>query len=156
MKKTRVPYGEMYWCYVMAWGSLTLIKSNDTYELSDNENYRLGNYFHTREEAESFERKLRAVLKGADVIDVTTANVGSADELDAKKHQIELILSHRQTIVIAEHKGSLDWRWNTKSIETRNDMLKTVISKNEINFTKEEDLPRYVNYLLAEAKHKVK
>ncbi len=66
-QKQRVPKGEMYFyinegCHVSDWkdtgGSFSAMR------------LLLGNYFHTKEEAESMARKLRAVLKGADVIEM--------------------------------------------------------------------------------------
>lgn len=67
MEKTRVPYGESYWwinsvyavCEDKDWNTSTVKAS-----------YKAGNYYKTKEEAEAMARKLRAVLKGAEVIEM--------------------------------------------------------------------------------------
>lgn len=132
-RNARLPKGEKYH-FIDDCGFVGT--EEDNRELQDDLRYKVGNYFPfgEEEEAESVAKRFFAVLKGAEVIDVTTANVGSADELDAKKHQIELILSHRQTIVIAENNGVLNWCWNTKSIDSRNEMLETTIRANKLKF----------------------
>ena len=44
----------------------------DDYESWSNIKNTLGNYFHTEEQAETMARKVRAVLKGADVIEMSS------------------------------------------------------------------------------------
>ena len=66
----RVKKGEKYWfidfsgmTYVVDWLTEFYDEENTTHFLTKN-------YFHTEEEAESMARKLRAVLNGADVIEM--------------------------------------------------------------------------------------
>lgn len=67
MEKTRVSKGENYWCIDRG---LDVGANTDVNNYFDEVMFRVGNYFHTKEEAESVARKLRAVLKGADVIEM--------------------------------------------------------------------------------------
>lgn len=72
-ERTRVPKGEKYW--FLAYDSIrdkgiNVLPSEEECCIVDFNRCELGNYFHTKEEAESMARKLRAVLKGADVIEV--------------------------------------------------------------------------------------
>lgn len=67
MEKTRVPKGEKYWyindCLYVSEGYERGICISEVHFIKSN-------YFHTKEEAEAMARKLRAVLKGADVIEM--------------------------------------------------------------------------------------
>lgn len=71
MEKTRVAYGQRYW-YITLYpdGTIETEWLLEEREIEDDNHYRTGNYFHTQEEAEACARKLRAVLKGAEVIDM--------------------------------------------------------------------------------------
>lgn len=72
MEKTRVNKDERYWyvCFDDEDGGIVASMSFDDYtDLHDVRN-RIGNYFHIKEEAEIMVRKLRAVLNGADVIEM--------------------------------------------------------------------------------------
>jgi hypothetical protein len=82
MEKTRVPYGERYW-YLVFFGGEVLIYSNTERNFTDdNQHFAMGNYFYTKEEAESMARKLRAVLNGAEVIEMPSEEecTNAADE----------------------------------------------------------------------------
>lgn len=73
MEKTRVPKGKKYW--FLAYDSIrdkgiNVLPSEEECCIVDFNRCELGNYFHTKEEAESMARKLRAVLAGADVIEM--------------------------------------------------------------------------------------
>ena len=75
MEKTRVNKGERYWIVLLTGNGCRVIEAREGEVTSskptlNDECYEFGNYFHTREEAESMANKLRAVLKGADVIEM--------------------------------------------------------------------------------------
>ena len=71
MEKTRVPKGEKYWYIASSFfaGDFYVTYGVDFYEDIQDGRFALGNYFHTKEEAEAMARKLRAVLNGAEVIE---------------------------------------------------------------------------------------
>lgn len=91
MENTRVPKGEKYW-YIQ-W-DFTIDYAWDDCDVEDEERYGIGNYFHTEEEAESMARKLRAVLKGAEVIeipskeDITEKIFSTAGEIVGRDREI--------------------------------------------------------------------
>lgn len=65
----RVKKGEKYWI-ILIWGSHIYVDEViDLHCKCDDDNYNQGNYFNTKEQAEAMASKLRAVLKGADVIE---------------------------------------------------------------------------------------
>lgn len=70
MEKTRVKKGEKYWSVVYTsregFAPFNYTETDDECDILD---YERGNYFATFKEAEAFANKLRAVLKGADVIE---------------------------------------------------------------------------------------
>lgn len=68
MEKKRVEKGEQYWFANLysGEGMLTINEERDFDEV----NITMGNCFSTKAEAESMARKLRAVLNGADVIEM--------------------------------------------------------------------------------------
>lgn len=66
MEKTRVKRSGKYW-YIQ-W-DFTIDYAWDDREVEDEERYEVGNYFHSKEEAEAVAKKIRAVLNGADVIE---------------------------------------------------------------------------------------
>lgn len=72
MEKTRVPKGEKYWYIVSDFfaGDFYTTHGVDFYEDIQDGRFALGNYFHTKEEAEAMARKLRAILNGAEVIEI--------------------------------------------------------------------------------------
>lgn len=71
MEKTRVSKGEKYWFIrVDEQHKLAILPMFDTYIKTDDARFEDGNYFHTKEEAESIVCKLRAVLNGAEVIEM--------------------------------------------------------------------------------------
>lgn len=63
----RVNKGEKYWFIDP---NLRVRYTIDTNLFVDDDFFTIGNYFHTEEEAEAMAHKLRAVLKGADVIEM--------------------------------------------------------------------------------------
>lgn len=67
MTKTRVPKGEEYW-HIGQWGDILMTSEEDS--PIDDWLFQCGNYFRTKDEAEAMAKKLRAVLKGADVIEM--------------------------------------------------------------------------------------
>lgn len=72
MKKTRVSKGEKYWYIVSDFfaGDFYTTRGVDFYEDIQDGRFAMGNYFRTKEEAESMAKKLRAVLNGAEVIEM--------------------------------------------------------------------------------------
>lgn len=74
MTKTRVPENEMFY-YIVFYDwyfkveSLAECRANDWFA---EELFKRGNYFHTEEEARAMIEKLNAVLKGAEVIEMTS------------------------------------------------------------------------------------
>lgn len=81
-KKQRVPKGEKLW-FIDYFGDITHIYED--YGAFVTNLYDAGNYFHTEEEAESMITKLRAVLKGANVIEMP-----SEEELEHKATDIAM------------------------------------------------------------------
>lgn len=69
MEKTRVKKGEKFWFIDLNF-EVCLLSHSDQREPTDDWLYDSGNYFATLEEAEAVARKLRAVLNGADVIEM--------------------------------------------------------------------------------------
>lgn len=73
MSKTRVKNGEKYWfintnaAQTNMWADWDM---EGNYPSIDKARLKNGNYFNTKEDAEVCARKLRAVLKGADVIEM--------------------------------------------------------------------------------------
>ena len=63
----RVKKGEKYW-WITSLGCI--FNETETYHELDDKRYNLGNYFATKESAEQMARKLRAVLNGADVVEI--------------------------------------------------------------------------------------
>lgn len=78
----RVKKGEKYW-YIDLEGDWCTYWDIEDY-LSSDDLIAIGNYYHTEEQAESVVRKLRAVLKGADVIEMPS-------EEEINKQGIEFI-----------------------------------------------------------------
>lgn len=72
----RVKKGERYW-YIDE--SFTVQSSYDIGTRWDSQRFKCGNYFATKEEAEACARKLRAVLKGAEVIEIPNKPLGLTD-----------------------------------------------------------------------------
>lgn len=75
--------------------------------------FELGNYFHTKEEAEVMEKKLRAVLNGADVIEMPSEEeiqnkasemccIGGCDRSCEDKHFCGLAFPRERSIKMAE------------------------------------------------------
>ena len=66
----RVKKGEKYW-FVEVFAFSPFVEScTEINSIGDDNRFNCGNYFHNRKEAELMARKLRAVLKGADVIEM--------------------------------------------------------------------------------------
>lgn len=63
----RVKTGYLYW-YITIYGEVECDYECDS--VGDFKCFSSGNYFHTKEEAEAMAKKLCAVLKGADVIEM--------------------------------------------------------------------------------------
>ena len=70
MEKERVAKGKTYWTLTTYQGEIAAIETIDVNLPNDIENFKAGNYFPTKEEALNMIRKLNAVLKGADVIEM--------------------------------------------------------------------------------------
>lgn len=70
----RVKEGEKYWYIGWQTHGYYIGHTIDIRSIWDDKKAGFHNYFHTREEAESMVRKLRAVLKGADVIKMPSKN----------------------------------------------------------------------------------
>ena len=69
MEKTRVKKGEKYWFIFRTKGGGFVVNCKiEESSSDDNARFDIGNYFFVKEEALFMARKLRAVLKGADVI----------------------------------------------------------------------------------------
>ena len=69
MEKTRVPKGEKYW-FINCFGEV--VSTTEQGIIDNYYRFNVGNYFHTKEEANTMTRKLRAVLKGTDVIEISS------------------------------------------------------------------------------------
>lgn len=72
MEKTRVTKGEYYW-WIDSYEfqpHFAQETTQDDYLGQSDERYEVGNYFNSFFEAESMANKLRAVLKGAEVIEM--------------------------------------------------------------------------------------
>lgn len=67
-----MPKGKYYW-WIRIYEGIDVCADMDWRRKFSTKNYSDGNYFYTKEEAESIANKLRAVLKGADVIEMPNA-----------------------------------------------------------------------------------
>jgi hypothetical protein len=76
----RVKKGERYWFISDRFEVCFSIEDNSP--ISD-KHFETNNYFHTREEAEACARKLHAVLKGADVIEMPSEEEIEISAIDA-------------------------------------------------------------------------
>lgn len=86
----RVNKGEKYWMVLVWWSHVYVDEVVDLHCISDEDNWNQGNYFNTKEEAEVMAEKLRAVLKGADVIEMP-----SEEELDKKLDECGTVIGKR-------------------------------------------------------------
>lgn len=75
----RVEKGEKYYVLLMDKFGIYPLGHRDYRQQSDELLFEAGNYFHTKEEAEAMASKLRAVLAGAEVIEMP-----SEEKLEAK------------------------------------------------------------------------
>jgi len=66
----RVKKGEKYYVLLMDKFGIYPLGHRDYRQQSDELLFEAGNYFYTKEEAEAMAHKLRAVLKGAEVIEM--------------------------------------------------------------------------------------
>ncbi len=66
----RVKKGEKYWYIYLGSRNIVATEKVDYYNSTNDDYFRNNNYFHTKEEAEAMVRKIRAVLKGAEVIEM--------------------------------------------------------------------------------------
>lgn len=89
MEKTRVPKGERYWCIRIVLGLIEIVSYIDNYHCCDNKAYESGNYYLDKDEAKNDERKLRAVLKGADVIEMPSEEEISK-QCDSSAHEMDI------------------------------------------------------------------
>lgn len=80
MKTTRVSRGGEY--YYLHHNHLSICIDCDFRNTIDDNRYEIGNYFRTKEEAETMARKLRAILKGADVIEMPSEDVIKGKAID--------------------------------------------------------------------------
>lgn len=69
-KKQRVLKGDRYWRIWAMDNRFEIRDSIDDYGDICNRMFEMGNYFHSEEEAKSVVKKFRAVLKGANVIEM--------------------------------------------------------------------------------------
>lgn len=65
----RVKKGETYW-WIRIYNGIEVCADIDWRKDFSTKNFNDGNYFHTKEEAEAMVRKLRAVLNGAEVVEM--------------------------------------------------------------------------------------
>ena len=65
----RVNKGEKFWRIWAMDIRFEICESIDDYGSICTQMYEMGNYFHTQKEAEAMVKKIRTVLKGADVIE---------------------------------------------------------------------------------------
>lgn len=96
----RVRKGERYW-YLR--GNLEVAPAEETDSIFDRSAYLNLDYFHTKEEAESMLKKLRAVLKGADVIEMP-----SEEEIAEKINECGFRIGKELTDVIIASAGALE------------------------------------------------
>ena len=75
----RVKEGEKYWYIFIYCNEITIDFKIENGRGEDYARSKIGNYFHTKEEAEACARKLRAVLAGADVIEMPNKPLGLTD-----------------------------------------------------------------------------
>lgn len=69
MEKTRVKKLEKYWCVQCEYDVYPHQKVDYEKDTTAEHHYKIGNYFHTEEQAEAMAEKIRKILKGAIVID---------------------------------------------------------------------------------------
>lgn len=86
----RVKKGEKYW-YIGADKYIPIL-SYDMRTIFEDDRYRSGNYFTDYSEAEAMAKKLRAVLKGAEVIEMPSEDEFNKQikEIGVDKQNIEL------------------------------------------------------------------
>lgn len=82
----RVKKGEEYW-FIDKDGEI--LWRYESYSCQDDMMFNYNNYFHTREEAEAMARKIRAVLQGADVIEIPSEEEISR-ESDYSAHKMDI------------------------------------------------------------------
>lgn len=71
----RVKKGEKYWSFLIYTHGYRILEFTEGESYAGNDEFdaegaAFGNYFHTKEEAEAMTRKIKAVLNGADVIEM--------------------------------------------------------------------------------------
>ena len=86
MEKTRLPYGKEYYYVYMCHGCRPAVSSKyEKHMGEDSANFRCGNYFLNRKEAWALANKLRAVLNGAEVIEMP-----SEVEMQTRRPEIDV------------------------------------------------------------------
>lgn len=113
----RVKKGEKYWLIRIFSGIIEVVKLLELNYSEDKANFEYGNYFYTRESAESMARKLRAVLKGADVIEMPS-------EEECETFAVEL--AREKAFVSETFSTGADWRMSSRMTV---DWLKSKIVK---------------------------
>lgn len=109
----RVKKGERYWYVVNDCDGVEVEYAYDDYTHTDKALFELGNYFTDRESAEAVARKIRAVLKGADVIEMPSEEeiknkasemccIGGCDHSCEDSHFCGLAFPRERSIKMAE------------------------------------------------------
>ena len=110
----RVKKGEKYWFIYYSTGygdnGISVEWDYETSQWIDNMKWAEGNYFHTKEDAESMARKLRAALNGADVIEWPSEEdkFDSIDRIYQQKGYAEGEYCHEQSFSWGFQEG-VDW-----------------------------------------------
>ena len=113
MEKTRVPEGEKYWYILLTYEGVEVNYKSESLSCFDKERFHNDNYFATKESAETTARKLRAVLKGADVIEMP-----SEEEIEKEAVSIAMNIC-----------GDDYWRDCEEAVHKATDWLKSKIVK---------------------------
>lgn len=105
MEKTRVKKGEKYYIVNTTNGSIEVDYLREWGQSDDDAFFASGNYFHTKEEAEAMARKIRAVLNGAEVIEMPS-------EEECETFAVEL--ARENAFVSETFSTGADWRMSSR------------------------------------------
>ena len=106
----RVKKGEKYW-FVEVFAFSPFVESCTEFNsIGDDNRFYCGNYFHNRKEAELMARKLRAVLKGADVIEMPkyVEEFNAGEEIYIQKGYSDGEYCHKQSFCWGFQEG-IEW-----------------------------------------------
>lgn len=81
--------GEKYWSIVQTKHGFEVCDFVDDFDEWDNADFETGNYFPDRESAEAMAKKFRAVLKGAEVIEMPSEEEISK-QCDSSAHEMDI------------------------------------------------------------------